>query len=82
MLILTRHVAEGVTLNLENGNKIHIQILDIQAHKEYYLNNKQVKIGIKAPKNIHIVRDELVGVPHYERFDKSSKNDEEDFYNR
>jgi carbon storage regulator CsrA len=82
MLILTRHVGEGVTVNLGDGSKIHIQVMDIQAHKEHYLNNKQVKMGIKAPKNIHIVRDELLGVPHYEKFKNPAHNEEDDFYNR
>jgi carbon storage regulator CsrA len=55
MLILTRYVSEGIIFNLEDGKMIELKILDIEINNK----SKQVKIGLDAPKNINIVRDEL-----------------------
>ena len=47
MLILTRCIAEGMSL----GNDIHLKVLGIQG--------KQVRLGIEAPPNLEIFREEL-----------------------
>lgn len=47
MLVLTRRYSEGIMI----GEDIEIRILDIQ--------NNQVKIGIVAPKDVLILREEL-----------------------
>ncbi len=48
MLILTRRKEESILI----GDNIKITILDVQ--------NNQVKIGIEAPKELSILREELV----------------------
>lgn len=48
MLILTRKVDQGIVIS---GN-IHIRVLGVQRDR--------VKIGISAPKEITVLRDELV----------------------
>ena len=47
MLVLTRKQGESITI----GDNIRITFLDIQ--------NKSVKIGIQAPKHIHVHREEI-----------------------
>ena len=47
MLILTRKLGESITI----GDEIKITVVDCQG--------KQVKLGIIAPKNIKIHRDEI-----------------------
>ena len=47
MLILTRCIAEGMSL----GNDIHIKVLEIRG--------KQIRLGIEAPPNLKIFREEL-----------------------
>ena len=47
MLILTRKLGESITI----GDDINITVVDCQG--------KQVKLGIIAPKNIKIHRDEI-----------------------
>jgi len=47
MLVLTRKHGESITI----GDNIRITFLDIQ--------NKSVKIGIQAPKHIHVHREEI-----------------------
>ena len=48
MLVLTRKV--GASLNI--GDDITVKVIDIQG--------RQVRIGIEAPKDVHILRSELV----------------------
>ena len=47
MLILTRKKGQSIVI----GENIEITVLEIQ--------NEQVKLGIQAPKNVHIYRKEL-----------------------
>lgn len=47
MLVLTRKVGDKILI----GNSIEITILNIKG--------SQIKIGIKCPKNINIMRNEL-----------------------
>lgn len=47
MLILTRKIGEAIRI----GDDIQIFILNV--------NHLQVKIGIQAPKNIRVLREEL-----------------------
>ena len=47
MLVLTRKSKEGIWI----GDDIHVQVLDVR--------DGQVKIGIKAPEEKGIYRDEL-----------------------
>ena len=47
MLILTRYIEEGMSI----GNDIHLKVLGIRG--------KQVKLGIEAPPNLKIFREEL-----------------------
>jgi carbon storage regulator len=55
MLVLTRRLGEAITI----GDNIRIVVVDISGH--------QVKLGIDAPKDIEIYREELYtkikGVP-------------------
>lgn len=52
MLILTRNINESIVLEYSNGNKVTIEVLDV--------NGSQVRIGLDAPKEINIVRSELL----------------------
>lgn len=47
MLVLTRRLGESITI----GEDIKIIIVDIDGH--------QVKLGVEAPRNIEIYREEL-----------------------
>ena len=47
MLALSRKVNESIML----GNDIEITVLEVKG--------EQVKLGIKAPKNVHILRKEI-----------------------
>ena len=51
MLILTRYPDQSVILQLPNGDNIEVYINSIKG--------QQVKLGIDAPDNISILRDEL-----------------------
>lgn len=55
MLVLTRRLGEAITI----GDNIRIVVVDISGH--------QVKLGIDAPKEVEIYREELYvkikGVP-------------------
>lgn len=48
MLVLTRNVGESIVL--DNGVEVHV----------IRINGKQVRIGIKAPKSVEILRAELI----------------------
>lgn len=48
MLILTRRVGESFTIDKD----VHIKIVDVRG--------KQVRIGIEAPKETRVFRDELL----------------------
>ena len=56
MLILTRFVGQSFNIYLEDGSFINIKILDNQPSPYGRLS----KIGIDAPRNLNIVRTELV----------------------
>jgi len=49
MLVLTRRVGESLTI----GDDIKLTILDHQGN--------QVRVGIDAPRDVAIVREELIG---------------------
>lgn len=51
MLVLTRRLGETIVID----NYIEVTVTDIQGG--------QVRLGIKAPPSVHIVRRELVGKP-------------------
>jgi carbon storage regulator len=51
MLVLTRHENEGLILQGKDGLEIHIVVLGVQRNK--------VSLGIKAPREIDIWRDEI-----------------------
>lgn len=65
MLILTRFVGQSFNINLEDGSIIHIKLLDNQPSPY----GRFSKIGIDAPRQLNIVRTELLG-----------RYDNEDFY--
>ena len=48
MLVLTRRIEEKVTI----GDEIIVTILDV--------NGRQIKLGIDAPKQVKILREELL----------------------
>ena len=52
MLVLSRKKQESVTITTQTGEYITITVTDI--------NHKQVRIGIKAPNECSIVRNELL----------------------
>lgn len=62
MLILTRRVGESIIM----GDDIEINVLSIKAH--------QVRLGITAPKNLSVHREEI-----YKKIqeEKRAKKDEE-----
>ena len=51
MLVLTRTPNQSIILQLPNGDNIEVYVNDIKG--------QQVKIGIDAPDNVSILRDEL-----------------------
>ena len=51
MLVLTRTPNQSIILQLPNGDNIQVYVNDIKG--------QQVKIGIDAPDNVSILRDEL-----------------------
>lgn len=64
MLVLTRRLGEAITI----GDDIKIIIVEV--------DNNQVKLGVEAPREIEIYREELYekvkGVPFDEQRKKSS----------
>ncbi len=56
MLILTRRIGENIII----GNDIIIRVLDI---------NHQVKLGIEAPREIEVHREEIYEKIHADLFD-------------
>lgn len=57
MLILNRYSGQSFTLYLEDGRVVNIVVLDIIGR-----NNKFSRIGIEAPRDIKIIRDELIRI--------------------
>lgn len=55
MLILTRRQGENIII----GKDVQVRVLSIKGN--------QVKLGFEAPKNIVIVREELIGQPKKEK---------------
>jgi carbon storage regulator len=51
MLVLTRRVGEAILLSLPDGQKIRILCVEME--------RKKVRIGVEAPKEINIIREEL-----------------------
>lgn len=66
MLILTRRIGEKIFIN---EDEIKITILDVQGN--------QVRIGIDAPKEIVILREEV-----YNRGSNSKQKNKEDNYEK
>ncbi len=66
MLVLTRRLGEAITI----GDDVRIVIVEISGH--------QVKLGIEAPKDVEIYREELYkrikGVP-FGAISKEKKDD-------
>lgn len=52
MLILSRKEGEGITLVLPNGDEISIVLTEYRG--------KETKVGVFAPDNVTILRDELL----------------------
>lgn len=53
MLVLKRDIADIIIIEYPNGNKVTIEVLNV--------NGIQVRIGLEAPKDINILRSELLG---------------------
>jgi carbon storage regulator CsrA len=51
MLNLTRRSFESIILQLPDGQEIHVQVRNVHGN--------QVRIGIKAPADVIILREEL-----------------------
>lgn len=62
MLILTRKLGEGITI----GNDIEVAILGIRG--------KQIKLGIDAPPETLILRNELI--PHHDNVEPKGETHE------
>lgn len=68
MLILTRRLGESITI----GQNIKIVVIDI--------NSNQVKIGIEAPRDIEIYREEIydkINNIHYSNNNKFKKSEKD-----
>jgi len=63
MLILTRRIGETITVG--DDGKVKFTVLDV--------NRRQVKIGIDAPKEIAIHRDEIFQKIQSEKLQKPQK---------
>ncbi len=61
MLILTRSIGEKIMV----GDDIQIVVLDV--------NTKQIKLGIAAPQDLTILREEL----YFDRGSRSAPNEED-----
>jgi len=53
MLVLTRKVDESLTLTLPDGSVIVITLTEVRGDK--------VRIGIDAPRDVTVLRSELIG---------------------
>lgn len=60
MLLLTRRVGESLFI----GNNIKVTVLG--------LNGNQVRIGIEAPDDVPILREELVEIIEYQKPDEET----------
>ena len=54
MLVLTRKIGESITITTDTGQVIQIHLLQ-QPPK-----SRQIKMGIEAPKSMHVLRTELI----------------------
>lgn len=54
MLVLERLIDERIELTLPDGAKIFIMLVDVR------IDARAAKIGIEAPKNVRILRDDAV----------------------
>jgi len=63
MLVLTRHPDESLSI----GDEIEVTVTE--------LDGEQVKLGIQAPREISVEREEIVGTPQSKR-QVSAKRDE------
>jgi carbon storage regulator len=52
MLVLTRRLGETLVLELPTGEEIQIAVLE--------LKGSQARLGIDAPEEVHVVREELL----------------------
>lgn len=52
MLILTRHPGETIIIELPTGEHIQVVVLGVKGN--------QVRVGIEAPDDITILREELI----------------------
>ena len=52
MLILTRRIGETLIIELPTGETIEVTVLEIKG--------SQVRLGIEAPEEVHIIREELL----------------------
>lgn len=53
MLILTRRSGEAIIATTADGTRITVRVVSI--------NGGQIRIGLDAPKSVHIIREELLG---------------------
>ena len=51
-LVLTRRLGETLILELPTGEEIQIAVLE--------LKGSQARLGIEAPEEVHIIREELL----------------------
>lgn len=61
MLILTRRIGESIVIN----DNVKIKILEIR--------NSQIKLGVEAPKDVSVHREEI-----YQRISKDQKQKKDD----
>ena len=52
MLVLTRKTDEAIIIELPNGQQVDIIVSEVKGN--------QVRIGIDAPRNVIVLREELI----------------------
>lgn len=66
MLVLSRGKNEGITLSLPDGRRIRVVAVDFRSH------GTKVRLGVEAPSDIAVHRDEVQAVIDSEELSRKS----------